>query len=275
MTSAISAGMSPPRRKRSSSGSKIGDLAGDLARRRAAASGSPASQTRAHSCSSHRPMTFLSSRIVPSTPRSLVSAGSVKTGPGQLEAEQRPGAGGQDRASARRAAARRRRRRRCRGRRRCRRARRSRGARARAELRARLDQRAERPRGEAEALDQLQRPLARARVQQPGGRGVRALVGQLAAQPVGEQVGHERDRGRASPTRVVGQQLVDGVDRHVLDAGDRRSRRRARRPRCARRGSGRGGRARGRARPAARSPRPRCRRRRRRSCGRAARRPPR
>ena len=93
-----------------------------------------------------------------------------------------------------------------------------------AEPRAGLDERAERPRRQADALDQLQRPFARARVQQPGRRGVRALVGQLAAQPVGEQVGHERDR-RGVADAIVGQQLVDGVDRHVLDAGDARSRR--------------------------------------------------
>ena len=73
--------MSPPRRKRSSSGSNVGT--GPVTARAASCSSvKPASQTRAHSCSSHRPMTFLSRRIVPSTPRSLVSAGSENTGLG-------------------------------------------------------------------------------------------------------------------------------------------------------------------------------------------------
>ena len=174
------------------------------------------------------PMTFLSSRVVPSTPRSLVRlasrAASLRHRLGQLEPEQRPGAAREDRGvlvAHRRGGE---------GRR---------GVVARdgvgrhrpelvvveqrPERRAGLDQRAEDAAREAEPLDQLARPLAAARVEQAGGRGVGGLVGELAAEPVGEQVGDEREplgggeRGRA----LVGEQLEDGVDRQRLDAGGR------------------------------------------------------
>ena len=200
--SAISAGMSPPRRKRSSSGSNSGTSSRRLARGRLQRRRSPASQTRAHSCSSHRPMTFLSSRIVPSTPRSLVSAASREHRAVELEAEQRPGAGREDRGvlvAQRRGDV-------------------GRGGVVRGdgvdrrvdlvvrehrpEQRAGLDQRRRTAcAGSPSRSISSQRPLAGARVEQPGRGGVGALVGELAAQPVGEQVGHERDRGRPRATR--------------------------------------------------------------------------
>ena len=184
---------------------------------------------RRHSSSSHMPITFLSSRVVPSIAALVgqvrLARGVAEHRLGQLEPEQRPRAAREDRGvlvahrrggEGRRgvvagdrvdrrvaelvvgAAA---------GRAPCRARRASPNSRA----------------GQPEPLDQLARPVAGARVEQPGRRGVRRLVGQLAAEPEREQVGDERDplgggeRGRA----LVGQQLEDGVDRHRLDAGRR------------------------------------------------------
>src|SRR5215210_7169494 len=60
----------------------------------------------------------------------------------------------------------------------------------RAEHRAGVDELAGEDLGwEAQPGDDLAGPCAAARVEQPGGRGVRGLVGELAAEPVGERVG--------------------------------------------------------------------------------------
>ena len=233
---------------------------------------------RRHSCTSHRPITLRSSRIVPSTPRSLVRlysrAGAVSTG----SSSSRPSSDHvpEERIAARAAAERRRDERR-------------RGVVARDRVHAARRRSwcastgpsvvpastgspANGAAGSPSRSISVARPRARARVEQPGRRRVRDLVGELAAQPVREQVGHERDPlGRAGACGLVGQQLEDRVDRHRLDAGHlvaapraARARRRARScRRCARRGSGTAARARAARRRAARSRRPRCRRRRR------------
>ena len=205
---------------------------------------------------------------MPSTPRSLVSASSLKTGPGSSRpsSDQVPedriaecsslqrrgdvgggGVVGGDRVDGRVEVV---------------------VGEDAAELRARLHQRAERARRQAErarSAPATTRPCARPAA--PWWR--RSCARWRARRSASRRAGPGPARSAAAaPRQIVRQQLVDGVDRHVLDAGDLVALHALRHPRCARRGSGRGDPARGGARPAARSRRPRCRRRRRRSGGR-------
>ena len=199
---AISAGMSPPRRKRSSSGSKSGTSAGAsrAARLQRREVGVPDARALLLEPQAHD--------VLEQPDRAVDAAlvgqlrGSEKTGPASSRPSsdhvpdertaavlvaQRGGDVGRGRVV------------------------RGDGVDGRVELVVRerrpscvpgLDQRRRTARaGSPSRSISSQRPLARARVQQPGRRRVRALVGQLAAQPVGEQVGHERDRGRASRRR--------------------------------------------------------------------------
>ena len=88
--------------------------------------------------------------------------------------------------------------------------------------RARVAQRRQDRPGQAEPLGQLECPVPRAHVVQPGRRGVGALGTDLAGQPVGQQVGQQQqplgrlERRRADSAR----QLVDRVERQLLQPGD-------------------------------------------------------
>ena len=149
-------------------------------------------------------MTFLSSRIVPSTPRSLVRlasrAASSSTGARQLEAEQRPRAAARGSPRARRAAARRRTPRRCRGRRPRRRARR-RGSwwpSSGPELVPGSTSAPNGARRQPEPLDQLARPLAACA--RRAGRWSRRSVRSLASSPLSQR---RAGRGPARSARAA------------------------------------------------------------------------
>src|ERR671915_1481592 len=79
-----------------------------------------------------------------------------------------------------------------------------------------------RRRRKPEALDDRSGPCSAAGVEKSGGRGDRGLVRQLAAQPVTQDVRHERDALGGGQRRrpLVGEQLEDRVDGHRLDSRD-------------------------------------------------------
>ena len=90
--------------------------------------------------------------------------------------------------------------------------------------------------GPARRISPAPRP-ARRDVEQLGGGGVGHLRADLAGQPVGQQVGDEQQRRAAASSCGVprrGGQLVDGVERQLLDPGDR-VQLRGRDPGCSRR----------------------------------------
>ena len=167
-------------------------------------------------------------RIRPSTPSSLVKfarrAASVRTGRGQLHADERPGAardvgeavGGGGHAGHGRG-----------GVVRAHRGDHDAGRQAqplpqlgphRSEDRPRRDQRGEQLGPRAPGCDQLERPLAGTHVEQPRGGCVGALGAQLAGQPVGQQVGQQGDGCRLRPQRAaaLARQLVKGGEREEL-----------------------------------------------------------
>ena len=86
-----------------------------------------------------------------------------------------------------------------------------------------LAQRREQPGGQAGPADQVPGPVPGPGVVQLRGRRVRHLGADLPGQPVGEQVGDQQQgprRGQLRRPRCRGQ-LVDRVDGHLLDPGDR------------------------------------------------------
>ena len=156
-----------------------------------------------HSCSSHSPPTLRRKRVRPSTPPSLVKlaarAASVRTGAGELEADERPRAAGDVGEAVGRGGD----------------ADDGRGGVVRADRRTTggarpaVARRAPRPVARAAAAG---RPGCRAGraarldhcrgagVEQAGRRRVGQLGAQLAGEPVGEQVGEQHDVGGAVPS---------------------------------------------------------------------------
>ena len=160
-----------------------------------------------HSWSSHRPMTLRSSRVVPSTPRSLVrlkaAASAPRNGSADLQPEQRPGARGEHRRALARAAAPRRTPTRCHARRPSTPGSPRAGACARSTPPSGCPGSTGSPENgaerEADTRDQLTRPPAGAGVEQPRGRRGGHLVCELAGQPQGDA---GRGRARSSPLRA-------------------------------------------------------------------------
>jgi hypothetical protein len=91
----------------------------------------------------------------------------------------------------------------------------------RPEIGTRLDERRHDRGRHADRLEQRRRPGPRAGVEQLGGRRVGVLAGARPAQEQVAEVGQHQQpiRRRRQPVADVGGELVDGVDRHELDAG--------------------------------------------------------
>ena len=171
---------------------------------------------RRHSCSSQRPMTLRSRRVVPSTPRSLERLKRprvvVEHRLVELEAEQRPGAAREHGGAAVAQRARRRRPRPCRApRRRTPARRRGRGG-AAASRRSSPGSTSspKMPRRQPEALDQAVGPAPAARVEEAGRRRGRRLVGD-ARRRASSRSGRARARSarrrrgsRRPPRRAAG-----------------------------------------------------------------------
>ena len=83
---------------------------------------------------------------------------------------------------------------------------------------ARVDQLGQLGRVEADQAEQLGVPLARVHVEQPGGRGVRALADGPAGERPGDQVGDQQQLLRLGQP-ALGRQLVDRVERQELQPG--------------------------------------------------------
>ena len=195
---------------------------------------------RRHSSSSHMPITFLSSRVVPSTPRSLVRFAGRRTRARAARARAATRCRWRGSPRARRAPARRRRRTRCRGwrpRRRC--ASPSSWWASSGAERA-CPARPWRRTGATAARGARSGRSPTRRVRASSSPVVEALVARWPARRTASSASRSgtsamRSRGLERGRALVGQQLEDGVDRHRLDAGARvqlglraRARRRAR-----------------------------------------------
>ena len=168
------------------------------------------SSARRHSCTSHRPITLRSRRVVPSTPRSLVRL--KRRAPRRAPARRAPGRAAttcrrEDRPSCGRAAARRRTPRRCRGGDGVDRhvaERRGGGAGAPSSVPGSTSSPENGAAGSPSRSISVARPAPVRASSRPVVEAFVDLVRQLAAQPAGEQVGHERDAGgrgqRAPPS---------------------------------------------------------------------------
>ena len=223
---------------------------------------------RRHSCSSHRPITLRSSRIVPSTPRSLVRLKAARVGRrasarSTSTPEQRPRARATGSPRPVRAAARRRTPTRCRARRpRCTGVPAA-GSPWRSSTEPSVlpgidDLAGERTLRQPEPGDQIARPAA-ARAPRAARSSRRSWprwrARRSASRPNRSGTSAIRSRRRGGAAAVLGEQLEDRVDRHRLDAGPRDTARLARdarvrardapRRRRARRGSGTAARASG------------------------------
>lgn len=91
-----------------------------------------------------------------------------------------------------------------------------------ADLRARADHRRQDPGGDAQRLAEFARPRAGAAVEELAGAGDGEFAARFAAELEGDQVGHHQQppRPREPPLGDVGDELVDRVDGHELDARD-------------------------------------------------------